>query len=426
MSFTQNNPFASSTFGTPKSQGSVFGVPQQQQQSTSTGQSSLFGNQQQQQQPPGSSFGQSTQQQPTTVFGQPAQQQQQVTGSLFNQTSQQQQQPSAGGVFGQTTQQQQPQQQSGLFGGSLFGGNAQLANTNQPQQTSLFSNTQQQPQQQNTGLFSNSLLSNPLHAQAAVPAGGFGSSTSIFGNKPMQLQTQNIGTNQSQSGALLARATKFNDLPDEIKRALESVDSHIQGRVQISKDLHQRKLGDEPTKGHELIREVHKELVNTSTTTRNDLHHTKDIKAKVEQAVQDIIVATRIVDGFRNPQGGPAVYLKDHAGFPLEYFVRITEQMKERLAWYKSTIEQIERKLSSSASQAQTPQGISATLQAQHATFLSLAGKTATLDTDLQKIKMLYTQLWRAKTGSVRDPFNELDRTLETGGDYGLGELNMK
>jgi nucleoporin p58/p45 len=70
--------------------------------------------------------------------------------------------------------------------------------------------------------------------------------------------------------------------------------------------------------------------------------------------------------------------------------------------------------------------GISATLQAQHATFLSLAGKTAALDADLHKIKTLYTQLWRAKTGSVRDPFNELDRTLEAGGDYGMGDLNVK
>jgi nucleoporin p58/p45 len=80
---------------------------------------------------------------------------------------------------------------------------------------------------------------------------------------------------------------------------------------------------------------------------------------KVEQAVQDTIVATRIVDGFKNPQGAGGSgggYLKDHAGFPLEYvvvldsvltslftpnryFSRVTEQMKERLAWYKSTIE---------------------------------------------------------------------------------------
>lgn len=34
--------------------------------------------------------------------------------------------------------------------------------------------------------------------------------------------------------------------------------SHIQQRVQISKELHQRKLGEEATKGQELIRNVHR------------------------------------------------------------------------------------------------------------------------------------------------------------------------
>jgi nucleoporin p58/p45 len=88
---------------------------------------------------------------------------------------------------------------------------------------------------------------------------------------------------------------------------------------------------------------------------RNDLHLTQDLKAKVDQAVEDTIVATRIIDGFRNPQSGNT-YLKDHASFPLEYvhsiffrcafdlikcryFTRVADRMKERLAWYKATIE---------------------------------------------------------------------------------------
>ena len=97
------------------------------------------------------------------------------------------------------------------------------------------------------------------------------------------------------------------------------------------------------------------DLVNTSTSIRNDLHITQDLKAKVDQAVEDTIVTTRIIDGFRNHQSGNT-YLKDHAGFPLEYvfplsgsaftyvelcryFSRVCDQMKQRLDWYKSTIE---------------------------------------------------------------------------------------
>ena len=65
---------------------------------------------------------------------------------------------------------------------------------------------------------------------------------------------------------------------------------------------------------------------------------------------------------------------------------------------------------------------ISTTLEAQHASFIALANKTAALDASLQKVKAIYTQLWRAKTGSMRDPFNELDRGA--GGEFGLEGLS--
>ncbi|KAJ3510977.1 hypothetical protein NLJ89_g4367 [Agrocybe chaxingu] len=449
-----------SLFGQPRQQqtgtGGFFGQPQQQ---TTTG--GLFG-QTQPQQTTGGLFGQPQQQQPAGgLFGQP-QQQQQPAGGLFGQTQQQQQpagglfgqpqqqqQPAAGGLFGQPQQQQQ-QPQGGLFGSTLFGTNTNAnATTQQPQQGGLFGST--------TG-------TNPLQAQATLPAGAFGSSTTggaggfgglgggstLFGTRSQQPQqqpqskicslfgnmTQNTGFGLGQSTNLNAstqpagpppftKSTKFNDLPDDIKKVLETIDTHIQGRVQICKDLQQRKLGDEPTKGHDAIRSLHKDLVNTATTIRNDSHITQDLKAKVDQAVEDTIVATRIIDGFRNPQSG-STYLKDHAAFPLEYFTRVTDQMKERLAWYKTTIEQIERKLASATNSMQTPQSISATLQAQHSTFLALASKTAAVDAELQKIKALYTQLWRAKTGSVRDPFNDVVKPTEKAGDFGLSGLNVR
>ena len=70
------------------------------------------------------------------------------------------------------------------------------------------------------------------------------------------------------------------------------------------------------------------------------------------------------------------------------------------------------------------PSAIASTLQAQHATFVALASKTAALDAELQKVKALYTQLWRAKTGSMRDPFNELDQG--NGTEFGLERLSGK
>jgi len=187
--------------------------------------------------------------------------------------------------------------------------------------------------------------------------------------------------------------------------------------------LKQRKVGEEATKSQELIRGVHKDLVNIVSDLQSDVRHTHNLKAKTDQTVQDTIVATRIIDGFRNPQQH-GVYLKNHANFPLEFFQRVTDEMRERLRWYKATIEQIERKLASAAVHSQaTPHAIVSTLEAQHTTFMALANKTAAVDAELQKIKILYTQLWRARTGSMRDPFNDLDRAS---GDFGLESLSGK
>jgi hypothetical protein len=110
--------------------------------------------------------------------------------------------------------------------------------------------------------------------------------------------------------------------------------AHIQGRVQISKDLKQRKVGEEAAKGQELIRGAHKvccilswcwhpltpvnqDLIGSITVLQNDILNTRDLKAKVDQSVQDTILAVHIIDGFRNPQQHGA-YLRNHSNFPLE------------------------------------------------------------------------------------------------------------
>ena len=64
---------------------------------------------------------------------------------------------------------------------------------------------------------------------------------------------------------------------------------------------------------------VMKDFVNCNTNIRHDLHFMRDLKAKVDRAVEDTIIATRIVDGSKNPQSsGGGGYLKEHANFPFE------------------------------------------------------------------------------------------------------------
>lgn len=55
---------------------------------------------------------------------------------------------------------------------------------------------------------------------------------------------------------------------------------------------------------------------------------------------------------------------------------------------------------------------------------MSLAGQVATVHSELEKVKALYTQLWRAKTGSMRDPFEDGTEVANGGGlgcGYGMG-----
>ncbi|KAH8990335.1 hypothetical protein EDB92DRAFT_1866013 [Lactarius akahatsu] len=388
-------------------------------------------------------------------FGQQQQQQNQPTQSLFGNLGQTQQQqpgasligqsnPSGGapGLFGSSTATagQPPATGAPAFGGgswnsgnpllpkSAFGAGTSMG-PNQPQQqgaglgTGLFGQQPQQQQQQSTG-FGGSLFGsaqNPPQQPSvfssstnqAKPSMGFGLSTA-----PTQQPTAQTGQ------PLFTKSTKFNDLPENVKKTFEDIEAHIQGRLQISKDLKQRQVGDEATKGQDLIRGMHKDLINSITVLQNDILSTRDLKAKVDQSVQDTIVAVHIIDGFRNPQQHGA-HLRNHANFPLEFFTRITDQMRKRLQSYKETIEQIERKLTSAAQQVQyTPQVITATLEAQNTSFVALANKIAALDTDLQRLKALYTQLWRAKTGSMRDPFSQLDRG--SGGEFGVESLYGK
>lgn len=431
--------------GQPAQQTSIFGQPQQQQQQQQPspfGASSAFGGATNTTQPANNIFGggntqaQNQGQAAPSIFGStPAQNQ--PTSSIFGSTqNQNQNQAQAGGtssIFGSTQAQTQPT--TSLFGqtqtqtqpqSSIFGGAQPQGQTQQPANNNMFGSNsspfgQTQTQQPASNTFGGFGAST---AQPAAQTSTFGASTNtnpLFGQKPAQ---SNLGLSTTQQQApLFTRSTKFNDLPDEVKRIFESLDSHIQGRIQIGKDLQQQKLGEESMKGQELIRSVHKELVHTSSLIHSDHQFNADIKAKVDQAVQDTIIATRIVDGFKNPQQHGA-YLKNYASFPLEYFSRVAHQMQERLRWFQTTIEQIERKLALTANHAhQSPQAITATLQAQHSTFITLANKTALLHAELEKIKHLYTQLWRARTGSVRDPFSDVDRAA--GGDFGLSSMQV-
>ncbi|KAG9001671.1 hypothetical protein FRB94_004601 [Tulasnella sp. JGI-2019a] len=398
---------------------SSFGTQQQQPGQAAAAQPSLFGgfgqnnNQQQQQQqnpaPGGGLFGAQQQQQPqqSSLFGGfGSQNQQPATGSLFGNTnnpnnaapapgtslfggtaqSQQQNQPAAGGLFGASTNQSQNPQQNlfgttnqttsgtGLFGGSVLGGQQQQQ--------------QQQPQQQqNSGLFG-----------ASKPAG------SMF-NSNVGQQQSNTSTQGVPQNVAVAGSTKFNDLPDDFRGLIENIDSMIQKQTNIGRELNSKELGRDAENCGVKARQLGTMASATVTTLETDGRFIADLKLKCGKALQDNVFASSIILGWTHPNDH-GQSLITYAEFPFQYFSILAKQLQERLQQYKVIVEQIERKLSSAADREQySPQSIAATLRAQHSTFMSLAGRTAELHNQLQRLKDVYRQRWQTQNASARDPF---------------------
>ncbi|QRV74943.1 nucleoporin FG repeat region [Ceratobasidium sp. AG-Ba] len=358
-------------------------------------------------------------------------------GSLFGQsnTTQAQTPAATGGLFGaQNTQTTNPPATGGLFGaqpatnaanttasGGLFGqpastttGTAGATGT-----TGGLFGTQPAPGATATGTTTGGLFG----AQPATQPSTTATTGGLFGQtqtQPQQAQpsfsfggattTAAPAQQPAQPAGPFTRTTKFNDLPDSQKKIFEELESFIQGRVQISVELKTQKLGEEIAKENVVLDELTKSLAAASSALTGDRLAADDQRNKTEQNLQDALSATRIIDGFSRPQQMGS-YLTSYANFPLEFFTRQTEEIKERVQRYKSTMEQIERKLNAALEShtpqpAQpSPQAIANALKAQHQSFMALAARTAEIDSAVQRLKTAYTARWRAQTGSARDPF---------------------
>ncbi|KAG8894726.1 hypothetical protein FRB99_001028, partial [Tulasnella sp. 403] len=209
------------------------------------------------------------------------------------------------------------------------------------------------------------------------------------------------------SDAQISGSTKFNDLPEQLKKILEAVDGSIQKQTYISQDLKTKSLGAEPEKGLKMAHQVAKTTIATTNTLALDERFVKELREKVQQAINDAVRATRIIEGWQNPAQFGSYLGGEYVEFPFRYFEALAIQLRDRLQRYKVMVEQIERKLASATDREQfSPQTISTTLRAQHQTFMALAAKTAEIHGQLQRIKDVYRTLWRTQTGSARDPFD--------------------
>ncbi|KAF9514918.1 hypothetical protein BS47DRAFT_1361340 [Hydnum rufescens UP504] len=302
---------------------------------------------------------------------------------------------------------------------SGFGLNQNTNQQSQPSSTNLFSSlstpTQQQQQQSQaptTSIFGTSNIFG--QSQSTQPSStGFG--LGIPAQQQQQLQPQQYDLyshlfqwSKPSTGieSVSNESFKFNDLPDSAKNALENVDAFIQKFVQISTELKTMKLGEEAEKTSKLLAEIVPITQGVANIIVSDEDVTQDLRSKVDDITRDEVTAIQIIDGLRDPN--KSVNLQAHAGFPLEYYTKLTHRLIERLQTYKNTVDVCDRaetRFHERKSSALTTSYFG-TLRAQHATFMALATRVAELEATLNKIRQVATAAWRAQTGSARNPFD--------------------
>ncbi|KAI7953709.1 hypothetical protein MJO28_006256 [Puccinia striiformis f. sp. tritici] len=358
---------------------------------------------------------------------------QQSTGNIFGGGS-----TPSGGLFGASTTTSTPQTTGNLFGAStsttatpqsgLFGNSTQ-ANTGQPTSGNLFGASTQNPTP-TTNLFGSS-TNNNLNSSGSGSGNLFGASQggsnnnigSLFGSKPSSAPitpaSSGVGNGVSQNNPVFTRTTRFNDLPEDVKKQMEMLDAMIQTQCRHSDTLKAMQLGTEITEGSSLLRQVTSDIHGTSASVKTSSTLLDSIRQTIDGDVADLLNLAAIVDAHHSQRmtvgsHNPTESLPNPMKFQFEFFSNKTVDMEERVKRYRQTIDYVELQLKGLFDRP-SPASIVPALKAQYSTFMVLADKVAQLDGALTILKEEYRDIWRHQTGSVRDPFAEIDQA------FGLG-----
>ncbi|BGO98135.1 hypothetical protein RTBOTA2_001843 [Rhodotorula toruloides] len=225
----------------------------------------------------------------------------------------------------------------------------------------------------------------------------------------------------------ITKNTKFNDLPDAARNAVEEIDKFIRQQCQLADELKAKDLGSEVAQTQRMFEQYSAEASTVTSLLQTDARLLTTLRAELEQSLVDLTKTTTLIEGFKAPQSQKAEDAKAVATFPYEYFRRKTDEMRERIGRYKATMDQV-ASLLSSPSHALSPSAIPPTLKAQHASLVSLASAVSALDLELKGLKDDYRVIWREKTGRMVDPFR-LGGGAGTGGsglEKGVGGMSLR
>ncbi|TNY18712.1 hypothetical protein DMC30DRAFT_418599 [Rhodotorula diobovata] len=373
----------------------------------------------------------------SSLFGGAAQASTTPAGGLFGAPKSAAATPS---LFGSTTTSAPPPSSGGLFGTSApapaaskpafsFGTPAPAASA-APATTGLFGPTTatSQPPQAGAGLFGQAapaagglgggLFGAQGQAQGQAPAQGGG----LFGSQQPSAAPQGLGASTAapEGAGAITKTTKFNDLPDGARNVVEEMDKFIRQQCTLADELKKKDLGSDIVQTQRMYEQYSAEAATVSSLLQTDSRLLSALRAELEQSLTDLTKTTLLIEGFKAPQSPKAHEAKAVATFPYEFFRRKADEMKDRVARYKATMDQISALLSSPA-HALSPSAILPTLKAQHASLVSLASAVSALDLELKQLKDAYRAIYRDKTGRLADPFRVNGAGAGGGGGGGVG-----
>ncbi|KAI9633136.1 uncharacterized protein MKK02DRAFT_39113 [Dioszegia hungarica] len=376
----QSSLFAGAAQGQQQQQGQAsggFSFGNKPAQAPATG-GGLFGQSTNTAQPPGGLFGQSTNTQPA--------------GGLFGQSTSTPQ-PS-GGLFGQPAQ----TQPAAAGGSSLFGG---LQSQQSQQQPSLFGQTQQAQ----TG------------GTAPTPmSGGLGQQNSLWGSTSMGqnqqggsgLQNSTLGASSSGAQGGLNKSTKFSELPEQFQKQIESMDAAFKQQKTLGQGINSEELGKAIWRTTTDIKSCTEESSALTQSLQNTAQALTALQARFITEEEDVRRLAEIVETYKAVDGRPgAMRVAGHKEWPGEFFGRVARGLEDRVARYKVTIVQLSRVVASltNESDGPTPQAIAQTIHNHQNALVTLAAQLETLQVRMNGLKGTYAEEYRARTGSMRDPF---------------------
>lgn len=168
------------------------------------------------------------------------------------------------------------------------------------QGSSMFGNNQQQPAALSLG------ASQPFHFGQSQQQGQqqgqqqpFGQSQQAFNQLGQNQPSMQINPASPFARQAFHQKERFNELPEESRKLLEELDSHISSQLRLKDELSSKDFGGEIQKRRGEWNDLHNSLSNSTTILQQDSELIKDIVNRVEKDRADFVSLFEIAQNFK-------------------------------------------------------------------------------------------------------------------------------